>query len=257
MNNPEKIQDLEKRRRFFKKGTVRDKIRSKTILIPSLITMCGIFCGFLAIVSAFNGKFAYAAKCVLLAIILDGLDGRAARRLNAVTAFGKEFDSLSDLVAFGVAPGILVYSWALSQVADEIGLLASFLYVVCCATRLARFNIDTEGGLKSFTGLPSPGAAAAMVTLIYCFPEPINSIWLATAAMAYTICIAFLMVSNLSFLSIKTIQWKEANKPQSMLLIAAMIVLLWKYNQEMLFLVATLYAWSGPAKYLLKKAKKA
>ena len=83
MSSSEKVEHLEKR--LFKKGAVRDKIRSKTILIPSLITMCGIFCGFLAIVSAFNGKFAYAAKCVLVAIILDGLDGRVARRLNATT----------------------------------------------------------------------------------------------------------------------------------------------------------------------------
>lgn len=256
MNNPDNIERIEKSRKFFKKGAVREKIRSKTILIPSLITMCGIFCGFLAIVSAFNGKFAYAAKCVLVAMILDGLDGRVARRLNATTAFGKEFDSLSDLVAFGVAPGILVYSWGLSQVADEIGLLASFLYVVCCATRLARFNIDSEGGLKSFTGLPSPGAAAAIVTLVYCFPEPITSVWLASATMIYTISIAFLMVSTLPFLSVKTIQWKETNKPQSMLIIAALIVLLWKFNQEMLFLFATIYAWSGPVKAIIKRTRK-
>lgn len=239
------------------KPELSQKIKSKTILIPSLITMGALFCGFLSIVSAHNGKYFYAAKCIIVAIILDGLDGRVARKLNATTPFGKEFDSLSDLISFGVAPAMLMYSWGLSKVADEIGLLSCFLYLVCCSARLARFNLDTGGSLKSFTGIPSPGAAAALVTITYCFPSQIGNVYVATAIMIYTIFVAFLMVSNLSFLSLKKMHLKDANKLHVMIGLAALIVLLWKYSQELLLILAIIYTFSGPVGYSFKKLKKA
>ncbi len=239
------------------KPELSKKIKSKTVLIPSLITMGALFCGFLAIVSAYNGKFFYAAKCIIAAIILDGLDGRVARKLNATTPFGKEFDSLSDLISFGVAPAMLMYSWGLSKVADEIGLLSCFLYLVCCSARLARFNLDTDSGLKSFTGMPSPAAAAALVTLTYCFPSQVGNIYLAFGIMVYTIFVAVLMVSNFSFLSLKKMHLTEANKNKSMLGLAALIVLLWKYSQELLLILAIIYTFSGPVIYYYKKLKKA
>lgn len=260
MKEKEKIKLLKAKFRPRKPELGREfskKIKSKTVLIPSLITMAALFCGFLSIVSAYNGKFFYAAKCIILAIILDGLDGRVARKLNATTPFGKEFDSLSDLISFGVAPAILMYSWGLSKVADEIGLLSCFLYLVCCSARLARFNLDSDGGLKSFTGMPSPAAAAALVTLTYCFPSQVGNLYIAFGIMVYTVLVAFLMVSNFSFLSLKRMHITEANKHKSMLGIAALIVLLWKYSQELLLILAIIYTFSGPVKYYFKKFSRA
>jgi len=152
---------------------------------------------------------------------------------------------------------MLMYSWGLSKVADEIGLLSCFLYLVCCSARLARFNLDTDSGLKSFTGMPSPAAAAALVTLTYCFPSQVGNIYLAFGIMVYTIFVAVLMVSNFSFLSLKKMHLTEANKNKSMLGLAALIVLLWKYSQELLLILAIIYTFSGPVIYYYKKLKKA
>ncbi|MCB0322004.1 MAG: CDP-diacylglycerol--serine O-phosphatidyltransferase, partial [Bdellovibrionales bacterium] len=176
-------EELDSRRPVLLKGPkLRDRLQGKTFLIPSFITVVGIFCGFLAAISATRGEFVYACKCIALAILLDGLDGRVARKLNATSAFGREFDSLSDVVAFGVAPAILVYSWGFNRVADEFGLLIAFVFLVCGATRLARFNITSTGELvlrksagSGFQGLPIPGAAAAIASIVYCFPAPIEA----------------------------------------------------------------------------------
>jgi len=135
VNHP-RAQRMSKGKRF-----VREKLKGKVFLVPSFITVLSIFCGFLALLSSFQGKFLYAAQCIGIAFILDGLDGRVARRLKATSEFGREFDSLSDLVAFGVAPASLLYSWAFGHIADEFGVLVSFVFVVCGATRLARFNV--------------------------------------------------------------------------------------------------------------------
>lgn len=240
------------------KGYVREKFRGKTFLIPSVITVGGVFCGFLAIISAFNGRYIYASKCIGLAIVLDGLDGRVARRLNATTAFGREFDSLSDLIAFGVAPAVLMYSWGFSNVADEFGLLVAFIYLICCATRLARFNVKTteDSSLGAFSGLPSPGAGAALVAIPYCFQTQVTSASETTLLMVYTLIIAAFMVLPVAYSSVKKIQLSD-NDPRLVLVgLATVVALLWKFNNEMILVVATAYAWSGPIVHLLSRFKR-
>ncbi len=232
---------------------MRDRFQGKAFLIPSFVTVIGIFCGFLAILSSLQGKFDYAAKCILIAIVLDGLDGRIARRLNATSAFGREFDSLSDMVAFGVAPAVLVYSWAFASQIDQFGILVSFALVVCGATRLARFNIMTEYR-KHFSGLPIPGAAAALACWVFLRPQPLDSPALIYLMAGYTLMLSFLMVSTITFFSLKHLKLGESNNPRLMLvLIAAVVALGWYQSTATIALISTGYAISGPIGYLFTK----
>lgn len=219
----------------------------RLLLIPSFITLIGIFCGFVAIVSAFKGNFDYATKCIAVAFLLDGLDGRVARRLNATSAFGREFDSLSDCVSFGVAPAILAYTWGFSANADEFGLLVAFLFVACGAARLARFNISTSSEVKKhFVGLPIPGAAAALVSVVYAHPAPLTSMTLTGVVLAYTLLLAFFMVSTIPFLSVKHFKLDRTNARLHFLLLALAVALVWYNSRTMLLLGCTAYALSGP-----------
>ena len=225
---------------------MRKKLQGKTFLIPSFITVIGIFCGFLAIISSLKGNFAYASRCIGMAIILDGLDGRVARTLKATSAFGKEFDSLSDLIAFGVAPGVLVYCWCFNSTYDESGILICFLFVVCCATRLARFNI-TETSLTSFQGLPSPGAAAAIAAVVHYAPTTITTAYPAIVVSIYVILIGSLMVTTLPFFSIKKVKFAKPRNPRILLVgLATAVALSWKFAYEMSVVLSALYAFSGP-----------
>jgi CDP-diacylglycerol--serine O-phosphatidyltransferase len=269
MNESGDIEDLEgvaKKDKSKGKGPVllrggrsfmRDKLQGKMFLVPGFITVIGVFCGFLAIVSAFKGHYAYATKCIGLALVFDGLDGRVARSLNATSSFGREFDSLSDLVTFGVAPAVLMYCWGFSVVADEFGVLASFVFVVCCATRLARFNINVteneEASVGAFEGLPSPGAAAALASIVYCFPEPQDSPAIVFFLLTYTFIVAGFMVSTMSFFSIKKINVSHGNPRLNLVLIAIAVALVWKYSQVMILLISTLYCLSGPIMPLGRK----
>lgn len=238
-----------------------DKIRSRFVpsrfLLPSLVTMVGIFCGFLAIVSASQGKFLYAVQCILFAIILDGLDGRIARRLNATSAFGREFDSLSDVIAFGVAPALLMYYWGFDRLADEFGILISFVFVVCSATRLARFNIIVDEEPKGwFTGLPTPAAAAALAALVYYHPEQISSMLSTGLLTAYTIFLALMMVSTFHFLSVKNFKLTQTNLRQTILLLAVTVGLLWYHSKLLIPILLGAYACSGPLLWMKNKNKK-
>ena len=143
---------------------LKQRIYRRRYLVPNAVTLANLFCGFLAIIYASSFRFEKAVIAIVLAILLDGLDGRVARRLNATSKFGLEFDSFSDLVSFGVAPAMLIYHWAFQQQADEWGVFVTFVYAICAASRLARFNIAPEN-LKGFTGLPTPGAAAVVAAL--------------------------------------------------------------------------------------------
>lgn len=235
-----------RRRPVLLKGTLRARLRGKTFLIPSFITVVGIFCGFLAIISAIKGRYEYATKCIGLAIILDGLDGRVARSLKATSAFGREFDSLSDQVAFCVGPAVLAYCWAFSGVAEEFGILAAFLFVVCGAARLARFNIrTTPEGKSGFEGLPTPGAAAAIAAVVYCFPAPVESTMWVSVLLVYMSVLAILMVTTVPYLSIKKAKLTSGNPRATVILLAASVALAWKFSNAVLLAGSVGYALSG------------
>ena len=235
---------------------MREKFQGGRYLIPSLFTMIGIFCGFLGVVSVIKGRFEYAAMCIGLAIILDGVDGRVARSLNATSAFGREFDSLSDLIAFGVAPAALIYSWAFVPAADEFGVLVAFVFVVSSATRLARFNIKTaeeDGPSTTFQGLPTPGAAAALASFVYCSPAKLESELFVGGMCAYMILLSLLMVSTYPFLSVKMLKLTDGNPRRNAVILSALVALVWKYNRIMLLVFATTYVISGVAGAVWKR----
>ncbi|MEJ5227833.1 CDP-diacylglycerol--serine O-phosphatidyltransferase [Thermodesulfovibrio sp.] len=191
-------------------------------ILPNALTLCGLFLGFYAILSAINGKFIHAAWAIIIANIFDGLDGLVARLTKTTTKFGIELDSLSDLVTFGVAPAILMYKFALYDF-GRIGFAVCFLFVACGALRLARFNVQTSI-LKSFKGLPIPGAATMVSALIIFYIDVLNfqperNFFLLSA----TAFLALLMVSTLKFHGLKEIDFRE-KKPGWILLIFIFIL---------------------------------
>lgn len=213
-------------------------------ILPNALTLCGMFFGFYAIVSAINGKFIHSAWAIILANIFDGLDGWVARLTRTTTRFGVELDSLSDLVAFGVAPAILIYKWALFDF-GRVGFAISFLFAACGALRLARFNIQT-GGIKSFKGLPIPGAATMIAaTVVFCIEileySPVKNILFPIL----TAILALMMVSNLKFHGLKEVDFRE-KKPFWILLFFILLLFFVVIHPPIaVFILASLYVFSG------------
>lgn len=230
-----KISRLEVKERFYR----------RRYFLPNAVTVGNMFCGFLGIIYATSDRFEKAGFAILFAIILDGLDGRVARRLNATSRFGLEFDSLSDLISFGIAPAILMYQWCFKSGADEFGVVVSFVYCVCAASRLARFNV-TDTKLHAFEGLPSPGAAGMMAALTYTAPEAAHDdLWLSALGAGVTLLVAYLMVCKIEFRSIKQLKIENMHLV-ARVLSAVTIVTIW-YRPKVGFLIlASFYCLSGP-----------
>ena len=241
-----KSRDVRKRRRQKFANT----LYHRRYLVPNGVTVANMFCGFLAIVYGASDRYLQASIAIGIAILLDGLDGRVARRLNATSKFGVEFDSFSDLVSFGLAPGLLVYNWCYRISADEFGVLVTFLFAMCAATRLARFNIS-DPDLEKFLGLPSPGAAGVVAAMVHFHPTPISSPVLLGVVSALMVALSYLMVSRFEFFSIKMFKVRST-RPVARLALAVGIALLWYNNRVGLFVVALAYAFSGPFSNLLK-----
>jgi len=214
-------------------------------LLPNTLTVCGMFCGFFAILSAINGDFIYAAWAIVLANVFDGLDGWIARLTNTSTRFGIELDSLSDLVAFGVAPSVMMYKWALMPF-GRLGWAAAFLFVACGALRLARFNIQTGGtGSKAFKGMPIPGAATVMSSMVIFYYDywkglPEKNVFL----LVITILLSLLMVSTIRYHGLKEIDFRE-KKPFWFLIVFVLILfVIFVHPSTAIFIFAMAYlAW--------------
>jgi CDP-diacylglycerol--serine O-phosphatidyltransferase len=234
---------------------VREKLQGKAFVIPSLVTVAAFFSGFLGAIAAIRGDFVYATKAIALAALFDGLDGRVARKLNAATAFGREFDSLCDVVTFGVAPAVLVYCWAFQNAAGDFGVLAAFIYTVSAGARLARFNVEAEEspGKKSFSGLPTPGAAIAVIALVYFFPTPVTESWARGLLSLFMISLGALMVSELPYFSLKNLRFTPGHARRNVLLIALGVGLAW-YSSHLFILVGAMaYAYSGAIGYAVRR----
>lgn len=215
-------------------------------LLPNLITTGALFAGFYAIVSAVNGEFVFAAMAILGAGILDGIDGSVARLTNTQSKFGAEYDSLSDSVAFGVAPGLIAYVWALSDLGN-LGWAAAFLYVACAALRLARFNVEAEvADHRFFTGLASPAAAGLVATFVWLGAsrgwngEQFEYVMVLVLAIA-----GLLMVSPVRYHSFK--EFRVGRVPFRVLLGAIVaLAVIFLDPPLVLLVVAIVYALSGP-----------
>ena len=223
-------------------------LRKGVYIVPNLFTSSGLFAGFYSIICTLNEQYWLAAVMILVAQLCDMLDGRIARLTRATSSFGIQYDSLADLVAFGVAPGILVYQWAL-RTWGRWGWLAASLYVTCGALRLARFNVQIASVEKRhFVGLPIPAAAdviAATVLLYYWLGgegETVKHIMMLLVIFA----VAGLMVSEIKYYSFKEIRFHHRHPFSVLLLLIALIYLTVGQPEVMLFLVIATYAFSGP-----------
>jgi len=231
-------------------------LRSRGIyLLPNLFTSAALFSGFFAIVSAMNFKYEQAAIAIFVAMVMDGLDGRVARMTNTQSAFGAEYDSLSDMVSFGVAPALIVYVWALKPL-GKLGWIAAFIYCACAALRLARFNTKLEDPFQDkrfFQGLPSPAAAALLAGFVWVSYEYgisgreifFGAIQMKWLAWGLTVFAAGSMVSDLSFYSGKEINLKKSGPFVAILAIMLGFVLVSYSPPEVLFTVVLVYALSG------------
>ncbi len=226
-------------------------------LLPNLLTTAGLFAGFYAIVSAMKGHFDTAAVAMFIAMLADALDGRVARLMHASTDFGVQYDSLADMVSFGLAPALVVYSWALKDL-GKVGWLIAFLFAACTALRLARFNIQSEqADKKFFIGLPSPAAAAVIASMLWCLNDNASLNFSLTIVVALiTLCLALLMISNILFKSFKEIDFKNKTSFISLFIVVLIFIGISLDSPIMLFSVFGLYALSGPGLTFWRKILK-
>ncbi len=223
--------------------------------LPSLFTTAGLFFGFYAIIQATRGDFNNAAIGILIAMIMDGLDGRVARWTNTASDFGKEYDSLVDLIAFGVAPGLIMYFWSL-QYLGKAGWLIAFLYAAATALRLARFNTLTIKDNRYFYGIACPAAAAFVVFWVWNFNVTgftgESMVWVSALV---TLLMSILMVCNLKFRSFKDFDPKHKIPFFVLIAIVGSIVLISFDPPRVLFLMALAYAASGPIGWVVRRQK--
>ncbi len=269
--------DSRPKRRRFRKGMY---------LLPSLFTMGNIAAGYYAILQALQGSevvagirdfshFDNAAKAIGIAVVLDGLDGRIARMTNTSSDFGRELDSLADVITFGVAPAVLAWMWGfhllppiqgilpwwinlssndLHQKLVNLGLVASFIFLCASASRLARFNIDKDPqpsnpgrpGKKYFVGMPTPGGAAVIAAMVH-FADgyPVDYWWVSASWCALIVAVAFLMVSTWRFPNFKDIDLRQRRRFWTIIVLGALIYLIWWFSQITLFIMALGYMLSG------------
>jgi CDP-diacylglycerol--serine O-phosphatidyltransferase len=227
-------------------------------LLPNLFTTAALFFGFYAIVQAMNNRFEAAAIAIFVAMVLDGLDGRVARLTHTQSEFGAQYDSLSDMVSFGVAPALVMYEWALKDL-GKLGWTAAFVYCAGAALRLARFNTNIEVVDKRyFQGLPSPMAAALVAGLVWVFDDfGIDRVlWLSIIAWVFTMYAGVTMVSNVPFYSFKEIKLKKAVPFYVLALFAAGLAIVALKPSVVLFLLFLGYAVSGYVMWGLERRPK-
>lgn len=234
-------------------------------LLPNMLTAAALFAGFYAIVAAINGRFEPAAIAVFIAMLLDGVDGRVARLTHTETAFGAEFDSLADMVSFGLAPALIMYKWALADmvylgaVPGKLGWLAAFLYAACAALRLARFNTQISSTDKRyFMGLPSPSAAAIVAGLVWVGHDlGVHGKELLWLAFLVTVGASLLMVSRILYYSFKEVDLKGPVPFVAVFGVVLVLVLTSLDPPKILFTGFLLYGLSGPLLYLIRWRQRA
>lgn len=237
-------------------GDDKKQPRKGVYLLPNLFTTAALFSGFYSIIAAMDGDFSHAAVAVFISIVFDGLDGRVARMTHTQSAFGAEYDSLSDMVSFGIAPALIVFTWSLAPL-GKMGWIAAFIYAVGAALRLARFNtmIDVEEK-RYFTGLPSPAAAAIIAGVIWAANE--NAVLGESVAMLIALLVpivGLLMVSNVKYRSFKDLNLK-GQVPFVVLLVAVFILVLVALEPSLVLMVVfCLYGLWGPLGIIFKKLR--
>lgn len=252
---------------FLQRDETQSSLRQRGIyLLPNLFTTASLFGGFYAIVQAMNGNYELSAIAIFIAMVMDGLDGRVARMTNTQSAFGAEYDSLSDMVSFGVAPALIMYVWALKPM-GKLGWIAAFIYAACAALRLARFNTKLDDPFQDkryFQGLPSPAAAALIAGFVWVSYEYnvdgrqifFNALQMKWIAWCITLFAAVSMVSDLKFYSGKDINLKDSVPFVAILAVVFAFVLISYSPPEVLFTVVFVYTLSGYYLWLRQRLRR-
>jgi CDP-diacylglycerol--serine O-phosphatidyltransferase len=245
--------------------TRRLKLRRGVYLLPSFLTVGNLLCGYYAVLACYKGgapELDQAAKAIGLAILFDSLDGRVARVTGTHSEFGKQLDSLADMISFGVAPAFLAYVWGLQTITQsvgfpqhtvQIGWLVTLAFVICCAWRLARFNIQgmlPASGMRYFVGMPCPAAAAMVAAVVHFQKSPLEDWRWSFAWLVLVGVLATLMASTLRFYSFKDFGWQMRQPSMVIVLMALLIGAIWLYSEVVLLLLASAYTLSGPALWL-------
>jgi CDP-diacylglycerol--serine O-phosphatidyltransferase len=261
---PESILPIDEHVEEFQDSEGR-KVRHRGIyLLPNLFTTANLFAGFFSIITAINGNFYVASATVFVAMVLDSLDGRVARLTNTQSAFGAEYDSLSDMVAFGLAPAVLAYQWSLSSLGN-VGLTVAFIYVACAALRLARFNTQIgKVDKRWFIGLASPAAAgvvAGAVWAVWALDEVgVSGVDLPLAlVMLFALLVAtagLLMVSNIKYYSFKDLDLKGRVPFVAILVVVLVFAVIFSDPPRILLIIFLAYAASGPVQYLMRRRRR-
>ena len=226
-------------------------------LLPNLFTTAGLFAGFYAIVAGMNGRFEAAAIAIFVAMVMDGIDGRIARLTNTQSDFGAEYDSLADMVSFGLAPALVVYSWGL-QFLGKIGWLVAFVYAACAALRLARFN--TQLGIidkRYFQGLASPAAAAIIAGMVWSAHDfELQGTAITVVALVITLLVSVLMVSKMRYYSFKDFNLRNKVPFLALVGMVSVLALVSSDPPRILLAVFLLYGISGPVLTLMQLRSK-
>jgi CDP-diacylglycerol---serine O-phosphatidyltransferase len=237
------------------------KLRRGIFLLPSLFTVANLLCGYYASIAALVGgreDFDHAAKAIGIAILFDSLDGRIARMTGTNTEFGVQFDSLADVVSFGIAPAILAYAWGFRHTfglaegyhqLGEFAWLCCLAFLICSAWRLARFNVKgmEPGGSKNFVGMPTPAAAGVVAAIVHSchWIGPISDKTLSVAWFALLVVLGGLMTSTIRYYSFKDIPWTRKQPSITIVLLFLMVAIIWKYSEYVLVILAGAYALAG------------
>ena len=253
-------------------------------MLPSLFTVGTLVCGYYAVLSTLRGTqmlaagmssvlalvaFDSAAKAIGYAVVFDGLDGRIARLTNATSDFGREFDSLADVITFGIAPAFLAFAWGIRPVEEvsgsllvqhlrDAGWVVTFAFLICGAARLARFNIQTSrpaGDRRYFVGLPIPAGAGVVAAVVHWAKYPVNDWRYALAWLVIVGVLAFLMVSRMRYYSFKTLDLRRPRSYMLIVLIGVVVYLIVEFSEPVLLTIAVTYALSGPISRLTSRIR--
>ena len=245
------------------------RLRRGIFLLPAMMTSANLLCGYYAVVASLMGTsedFNHAAKAIGIAIIFDSLDGRIARMTGTNTEFGVQFDSLADVVSFGIAPAVLAYAWGVRSVTNlgpdafhqlgRFGWLCCLAFLICCAWRLARFNVQgmAPGGSKFFVGLPTPAAAGVIASIVHAFHEggPLHEWRWSVPWLLLAVALGGLMTSTIRYYSFKDLPWGKKQPGVLILLLLIFGAVVWIYSELTLLIIACTYAAAGVALHLIR-----
>jgi CDP-diacylglycerol--serine O-phosphatidyltransferase len=247
------------------------RLRRGVYILPSIFTVANLLCGYYAVLATYEGQisdFDRAAGAIGLAIVFDSLDGRVARLMGTNSEFGKEFDSLADIVSFGLAPAFLAYAWGVRAMAAarapeslhlvQLGWLIGFFFVGCCAWRLARFNIHgmAPGSSRYFVGMPTPAAAGMVAAVVHAFNWPVQSSLMSVLWLLLLVALGVLMSSTVRYFSFKDIQWTRRRPSLAVVLLAALLGSIVYFSRITLLLIASAYVAHGVVFYMVRVVRR-